>query len=317
MSIAPLPQATIHLRQVFEENAARPWLFVRPGGNWGDTLIYEGADKLAADHGLSWTTCTSETIAESPLTPDHCIYLHGGGGYNSWCTGRPFRNLKHAVSQNVHLVVQGPQSTEATHDSLREPFNAALATVRCERILFFARESVSGETMRKLELEDRGVELALDHDTALHLTAEDLCRLADIPRPPKGRYELTVSRSDNERPENDVPMPPRARGVVLDPAYVANSFRQWVRIHLYARSISTNRLHSAIVGSIAGKPVTLGPGSYHKNRSVWEFSLSGHGVEWRDDIPLGENKFVWLPRILRESYKFRQLRLLTRGVPTR
>jgi hypothetical protein len=89
-----------------------------------------------------------------------------------------------------------------------------------------------------------------------------------------------------------------------------------VRIHLFARSITTNRLHSAIIGAIAGKPVTIGPGSYHKNRSVWQYSLAERGVRWVDAIePPAAGLWQRLPSRIRDSYKIRQLRLALHRVP--
>lgn len=46
--------------------------------------------------------------------------------------------------------------------------------------------------------------------------------------------------------------------------------------------VRTNRLHLAIGAAVLGKRVTLYPGSYFKNRAVWEFSLRDRfsTVEW-------------------------------------
>lgn len=321
MQQAPPSSAITPLRGVFERHADRRWLFVRPGGNWGDQLIYAGAERLAADIGLTWTTCSAEKFPETAVSSDQCIYLHGGGGYNTWCSGRVFLNLEHAVRQDVPLVVQGPQSTQAEPDGLIERLHAALEHTRCREVIFFARDAVSLNALRPLgRLEQQGIQLALDHDTALHLQADDLCRLAQLQRIPRGRYRLNVSRGDNERPQQSrsQPKPGWRQGVTLDPAYVARNFAHWIQIHLYAHSITTNRLHSAIVGSIAGKPVTLGPGSYHKNHSVWELSLAQRNVKWSEHVdlsPASEN--CWFPRVICESYKLRWLWLAAHGVPMR
>jgi hypothetical protein len=64
--------------------------------------------------------------------------------------------------------------------------------------------------------------------------------------------------------------------------------------------------------------VELLPGSYHKNRSVWEFSLKERGVEWRDRLdasPVPESSLEWLPRRIRNSWKIRRVLLRLRGVP--
>ena len=64
------------------------------------------------------------------------------------------------------------------------------------------------------------------------------------------------------------------------------SFNQWVALHRRARCIVTNRLHSAIASVVLGKQTVLLPNSYHKNRSVWEYSLRERGVLWSDELPV-------------------------------
>ena len=306
-----------NLRQIFERHRERPWLFVRPGGNWGDYLIYAGAEKMADAAGLNWSSCDSAELEHQVTTPEHCIYLHGSGGYNSWGSGRPFFDLERSVAREVHLVVQGPQSTENAPAKLKSRFERALASMRCRELLFFAREETSLQVLHDIELSRYGATLGLDHDTALALEPHDLCAIAGLREMPHGNYDLVVFREDNER------LPPAVHashptGIVIDPAGAASSFAHWMRIHLYSRTITTNRLHSAIVCAIAGKPVTIAPGSYHKNRSVWEYSLSGKGVAWSDAIRPQENPF-WerLPRFIRNSYKVGRMRLMLHRVPIR
>ena len=155
--------------------------------------------------------------------------------------------------------------------------------------------------------------------------AEELATMrrlfAVIGMQPVGYYDLIVLREDPEQPIRPTTGgmwtgPVESRAITLDPAYAAINFRHWVRIHLYAKSIITNRLHSSIIGAVAGKPVTLGPGSYHKNRSVWEYSLANQGVHWTDSIEPSPNKF-WsrLPKRIQNSYKVRRLRLAVNRVP--
>lgn len=305
------------LRQIFERNRDRPWLFVRPGGNWGDFLIYAGAEKMADALGLDWSTCESPAFAQRATTAEHCIYLHGSGGYNSWGSGRPFLDLEQAATRAVHLVVQGPQSSEAAPDKLKSRFERALAAVRCRELVFFARETTTLQVLQALDLAQYGVTLGLDHDTALALDAADLCAIAGLQEMPRGNYDLIVFREDNER-LLPAPNATHPAGVVIDPALAAKSFAHWMRIHLNSRAIVTNRLHSAIVCTLAGKPVTIAPGAYHKNRSVWEYSLSAQGATWADAIRPQESVcWGWLPSFIRNSYKVGQMRLMLQRVPLR
>lgn len=310
------------LAHVFENNRNRPWVFVRPLGNWGDHLIFAGAEYLATSIGLKWVSCETAEFESFQTTSDHCVYLQGGGGYNSWGSGRAFVNLELAVARPVHMVVQGPMSTEGDLQWLATRMRNALSTVRCRNTLIFAREQTTLKILHSLALTEFGVTVCSGQDTALELNTTRLLEIARLPTLPEAKYELVVLREDNEQPTalftGDTPIirALRSDAIAIDPAYVASSFSHWVKIHLLARSITTNRLHSSIVGLIAGKPVTMGPGSYHKNQSVWSSSLRHRGVKWVDKIEHPSDP-LWrvLPQWMRDSYKIRQLRLLYHGVP--
>jgi len=308
------------LRQVFEKYRDHPWVFLRPLGNWGDDLIFAGAERLADRVGLKWKSFEKDGFQAISTTQEHCIYLHGGGGYNHWCSGRAIENLELALNRSVHLVVQGPVSTETSSDWLADRFKRALSEIKPQDFLFFAREQITLKTLNDVELPALGATLYHDHDTALALTEEDILDIAELKSMPNGKYDLIVFREDPEQPVHSVSEgikgQIKSRAVILDPAYAARTFRHWVRIHLYAKSITTNRLHSSILGTVAGKPVTLGPGSYHKNRSVWEYSLANRGVDWTDFI-VPQTKSIWnyLPKQIQNSYKMRRLRLAINRVP--
>jgi len=161
------------------------------------------------------------------------------------------------------------------------------------------------------------MELRLDHDTALQLTPEEALRGTSQ----RSRYTLFALRQDNEAPrEGDAA---RFDGVLLDPAMYARSFDHWVRLHALARRIVTNRTHSSVLGAVLGKPTTLLGGSYHKNRSIWEYSLRSRGVDWLDwdRAPVASEKprttgfdFPLAQRIAR-SWKVQRTMNRLRGVP--
>jgi hypothetical protein len=305
----------LKLREIFERYTDHPWIFLRPLGNWGDHLIFAGAEAMAAAVGLKWISCETTELSQACVTPEHCIYLHGGGGYNSWGSGRAFVNFEWAVRRKVRLVVQGPVSTEGNYEWLENRFRSAVSSVACQELVFFAREKTTLNALNDLHLEKLGVTPALDHDTALALEEKDILAIAGMRTMPAGNYDLVVFREDNEQPEIKA-SGMRLPGIALDPAYAAKSFGHWVRMHMYARSINTNRLHSSIIGVICGKPVTISPGSYHKNRSVWQFSLADRGVRWAESIH-PPRAWLWslLPNSVQNSYKVRQLRLALHGVP--
>ncbi len=311
------------IRQIFEHHRDRPWVLLRPLGNWGDHLIFAGAERMADALGLQWTSCETPEFQALSTTPEHCIYLQGGGGYNSWCSGRAFVNLELALARPVRLVVQGPVSFGGSREWLAKRLQPALACINCRDWIFFAREEVTYGLLHELALPNYGAQPCLDHDTALGLTPGDLLDIAGLESMPQGNYDLVVLREDNEVPGSTgtpgaVTRALVPEGISLDPAFVANTFGHWVRIHLHARTITTNRLHSAVIGAAAGKRVFIGPGSYHKNKSVCQYSLASRGVQWVDAIePPAAPLWNLLPPRIRESYKVGRLRLALHGVPLR
>jgi len=219
--------------------------------------------------------------------------------------------------------VQGPVSTEGNADYLGSRLRSALSRISCTNLVFFAREKFTLALLHEIGLAGFGATVCLDHDTAFAVTRDDLLRIAGLRKIPAGRYDLVALRQDHEQPRAGQTISTTGTsqfaGVVLDPVYTASNFAHWIRIHLYARSITTNRLHSSIVGAIAGKTVTLGPGSYHKNAGVWQYSLASRGVHWVDNIapvtPLVTRVWRKLPARIQTSYKARMVRLALRRVP--
>lgn len=100
------------------------------------------------------------------------------------------------------------------------------------------------------------------------------------------------------QPHEELPEPEHSHGLFLraddeglfrdhpgnrgDPAGIAFPPEDYLRLAARYRSITTDRLHFAICGLIAGRTVTLLPNSYHKNRSMWETWLVGLGCQWRE-----------------------------------
>jgi len=312
--VMPDIDTSTKLADLFATNRERDWYFVSPGGNWGDQLIYAGAESLARSVGLRWINRDFRSIDSAPPPAGACIFLHGGGGLNPWCSGRAFATLSSALKIPGALVIQGPQTCDTESDDTRNLFASTLADTVAAEVHFFVRETTSARFLA--EVFPPAFSLHVEQDTAFNLSQHELLALAGLRKIPKGRYSLVVSREDDEA--DTAPLVAGEGAVQLDPARYARSFSHWLRIHAFATHIVTNRLHSAIVGTLFGKPVTLLPGSYHKNRSIWEFSLKERGVEWcdRHDSPAETvSSMDWLPRRIRNSWKVQRALLRFRGVP--
>ena len=90
-------------------------------------------------------------------------------------------------------------------------------------------------------------------------------------------FKLAAIREDPESPDTlPESVDLEEYDVVVDPCQT----NRWGSLHLYATEILTNRSHSAILGAILGKKTKMFAGKYHKNRSIWGFSLKRRGVEW-------------------------------------
>jgi exopolysaccharide biosynthesis predicted pyruvyltransferase EpsI len=278
--------------ELFRHFRDRPFVLVEPGGNPGDSLIYRGAEKLARAAGLSYQALDHAEFMQSGCDPAAVVYLHGSGGYNTWCSGKPMLELEKAVTTHPGVVIQGPATFHDDPAFLEQRIAAPLRHRKATRLFVLARERVSYDAVRRVL--PGWTEPMIDHDTALNLDAADLA--ADV-RP--GNHTLYAIRQDMEA------RPFRHReffGVWGDPRKLARSLDPWIRLHAEAAEIVTNRLHSSIVGSILGRPTTLLPNSYFKNRAVWEYSLCQRGVRWAEEVPVGA-----LGRLLSEIAPARRL----------
>jgi len=233
-------------------------------------MIYLGAEKLADTVGLKYSTITCWVNKEIPRVAEHdVIYLHGGGGFNSWFGWTP-KILKTLRVQNPdNLIIVGPTTVALQLEYLKQ------FMPRKDNLIFFAREQTTFNFLKKHFFPD----VKLDHDTALHLSLGDgylekLTGKIGV----ENRFSLLVKRSD---PETPMTLPrgldPTKYGVVTDPILAGN---KWAWYHFKASDITTNRSHSAILGSILGKPTTAFAGGYHKNKSIWAYSLKQRGVKW-------------------------------------
>lgn len=288
------------LFKLFKSYKSKRFVLVEMAGNYGDYLIYKGAYKLADMAGLTYEQTTFENFMITYYTPDTVIYIHGGGGVNSFWSGKPITLLKKALSTHRGTVILGPQTFETEEYFLDQFNNKVLGDVVSEKIFIFCRELVSYDCLKQKLPEN--IELMIDHDTALNLTKDDF-ELLDM----RSEYDLYSIRSDKElHPEQDY----NFLSKWIDAITYSRNFDEWVSLHAGARKIVTNRLHSAVLGSILQIPTTLLPNSYHKNRAVWEFSLRPRQVRWNERLRVG-----FLSKILNQINflkRFRQSKLCQR-----
>jgi exopolysaccharide biosynthesis predicted pyruvyltransferase EpsI len=114
------------------------------------------------------------------------------------------------------------------------------------------------------------VHIHLSHDTSLYLLKEDFS-LQNWNK----SYILIAPRNDRESAvtwdKRKIRSPTR---ILFGDIVKLDNFNDYVNIIWNARQIYTDRLHNAILSAILGKETFLYPNSYHKNKGVYEFSLS-------------------------------------------
>jgi len=267
------------VRDTFEKYKCRRFIFVEPGGNHGDYLIYAGAKKLANEVGVEYRSFffSDQTSPESflhkvtselDLSQSDIIYLHGSGGFNSMYKWSPklLKTLRVLFPEN--LIIVGPSSVTL------EPKYLKQFLPKDQKIIFFARELITYKFVKRFYSN-----VYVDHDTAFHLTKDCVeFKSFCMGLPIKNNYKVLILRQDQEA----VPLPKVIKGenfdIVCDPYNYKRE--EWLKLHLWASKVTTNHIHSAILSVIAGKEVELFANSYHKNQAIWEFSLRKMGVKW-------------------------------------
>lgn len=265
-----------HIFKLFQEHRATPFIFVEPWGNFGDQLLWMGAEKLAKLAGVHHQSVNVGTFLHTDYPSHVGVYINGGGGINPLY---PETTAMQAFLKSVGrypITILGPQTFPQDINFIKREIVNKLPHGSPGAAMLFAREKLSYNIIKPLL--PGWIEPGLDHDTALNLQATDLTTSV-----PHRRFDLYAIRNDKEafsKNQRDL------LAIWIDPIHFCFDFNQWLALHHRAKRIVTNRLHSSILGSILGIPTTLLPNSYHKNHSVWEHSLQQCGILWRDEIEL-------------------------------
>jgi exopolysaccharide biosynthesis predicted pyruvyltransferase EpsI len=286
---------------LFQHYRDRPFVFVESGGNFGDFLIYRGAEKLARLAGINFRVINPRELVTQVFTDDTVIYLHGGGGFNDYWKMEPIKEFSYLLSNHKGVVIVGPQAFYIRSAQVLEQFKDIFRTQpKPEKVYFFTRENYSYNILK--DIFPLWIELQADHDTAFNLSMDDFKA-----QPCKKNYVLYAIRQDVEKTpiQNFNPFL-----LWFDPIGHCKSFDHWFSVHQQARKIVTNRLHSAILGAILLKEVVLLPNNYHKNHSVWEFTLKSRGIIWKENLE-DSNFAEFLCRLpllnkVSNSYKLKQ-----------
>ncbi len=256
----------------------KQFIFVEPGGNNGDSLIYKGALNLAKKAGIKFQSFRHKEFMILDIPDDSIVYMHGGGYWVPDWIELHIAKLLRAVNSSAKMVILGPQTVSPDTNFLKNTLALILKQRMVKDVVIFARDSRTFEILGKSV--QSYAQIVQDHDTAFNLQRSDVINYET-----SGKYVFYGIRTDVEKTNLVMPS---IFSYCVDPAFYGRNFDHWVFIHAFSKKIITNRLHSAILGSILGIPTSLLSNGYHKNRAVWEFSLKDRGVEWSEGFPTGK-----------------------------
>ena len=270
-------------------------------GNNGDRLIQEGATLLLDESGCQ--------LADSPDAAD-MIFINGGGAMNDMWQGGLEKLQYYASKYPRTPIVVGPSSFYLQTSTLDDILGKRVAstTIFCrdqKSMEILESEGSSNETILFGERD-----LAFNIDFSHLLTkyngtghARDKLLIAmRVDRESNSETPLQKLRAPWLPPSIRRPLArlksrliANASGSVLESAIVeftsseeigenlsryycdvstSMSFEDFVHTVASARAVITDRLHVAILSHISKTKCLLLPGAYHKNQSVFEYSLA-------------------------------------------
>jgi len=291
------------LREDLQNWGDNRFLLIPPGGNLGDILIYRGFIKLANEIGIEYTDFRDtylksdflernlrgvpfDSSITEPLMLGHdiiahalyqyhrilddpdVVYIHGGGHFNDlWGIGVEALRIVDAYF-DCRIIV-GPSSCKF-EESNPTSFMRSIDN----DVVFYCREKYSYKIMEEIQTGIDNFELKMTDDTALYLSPEDF-NIENIDR----EYTLLALRGDKESVVSS--------GAIQCDSNVGNVVQKDVSVECSdidnfaseianAVKIHTDRLHVALTASIFDVPTIFYGNSYHKNKGVYEYSLSDH-----------------------------------------
>jgi exopolysaccharide biosynthesis predicted pyruvyltransferase EpsI len=267
---------------------------VTPGGNHGDTLIHMGLIKKLDEYDIEYTSLNLEEayrrntatgikyvlniaawrmglkagfqLLKIPSEAD--LILFEGGGYMNDIWYGPVL-LKQVLKRHDQPIAVAPQSYWFESTDLMGHFEDG------RPVTLFCRERRSLELLQGMSRPEN-VDIKVSGDTALYIDVEELRPLI---KPARGPYDLVCFRKDKESiitPEKKREIIESSDAPLVEDISKNGDVGDFISTVANASLVHTDRLHVAIAAHILGKEATLYPNRYHKNRGVYEYSLSGN-----------------------------------------
>lgn len=230
--------------------AAPQMVLVRPFGNFGDEMIWEGTRALLRDR-IHREISVDDLSSES----GELAVIAGGGAWS--------RNYNEYMPETLAIaelrferVIVFPSTFDCPVERVRTALERSRATV-------FARELESYAQIRDL------CDARLAHDCAF------FCELPDM----NGSGTLDAFREDLEQSGS-----PRPAGN-NDISETAGSFNDWLHEIARHETINTDRAHVMIAGARMGRRVNYSENSYFKVGALAESCLAEYDVHRKVDDP--------------------------------
>jgi len=280
--------------EFLREHSGERLCTVTPGGNHGDTLIHLGLIKKLDEHGIDYTSLNLEEVYGGDIVtglkyvlnitawkmgleagfqlleiPDDAdLILFEGGGYMNDIWYGPVL-LREILKRQDQPVVVAPQSYWFESTDLMGHFKDG------RPVTLFCRERRSLALLQGMT-RPNNVDIKVSDDTALYLDIEDLRPYIKSAWEP---YDLICFRKDKESiiaPEKRREIIESSDNPLVEDISKKGDLGDFISTVMDASLVHTDRLHVAIAAHILGKGATLYPNRYHKNRGVYEYSLSGN-----------------------------------------
>jgi exopolysaccharide biosynthesis predicted pyruvyltransferase EpsI len=201
-----------------------------------------------------------------PETSSSVLLLRGGAYLNDvWKEYSLLFNTFRAIQNKPNsIIIISPHSFYFISTRFTKFFDKIKQPVH-----IFCREKYSYHILESMSF-PKNVHIHLSHDTSLYLSKEDFSL-----KNWNESYILIAPRNDRESVVIwDKRKIHGSTKILFGDIIKLNNFNDYVNIIWNARQVYTDRLHNAILSAILGKDTFLYPVSYHKNKGVYEFSLS-------------------------------------------
>ena len=251
----------IDIKKYLTQYSASNIIFVPNKGNLGDDVINHACLEVLRELNINYTIGSFDKEYKNKI-----LFYGGGGNYtNKYAQCKTF--IKNNLGKNKIVIL--PQTIHNVENSVKS----------LDRdVDIFCRETTSYNWVSNTVKHPENVFICKDMSFLL-----DIKQYKD--RPKQG-FHLECFRKDsemtvipNEHINIDAPVQlkdeydsPKHKQVAT---YNKIKYNSNVLINFISMfdTIRTNRLHVAIIGSMLDKNVTIFPNIYHKNKSVYDYSM--------------------------------------------